>query len=85
MNDISRHALNWIGGTWVDSDQVGTSINPATYEPIGTYADAGLGTVRSAIAAARQSFETSAWPRDRHLRAKVLHQMADAFERHTEA
>ena len=85
MNDISRHALNWIGGTWVDSDQVGTSINPATYEPIGTYADAGLGTVRNAIAAARRSFETSAWPRDRHLRAKVLHQMADAFERNTEA
>ena len=83
MNDISRHALNWIGGTWVASDQVGSSINPATYEPIGT--DAGLGTARSAIAAARQSFETSAWPRDRHLRAKVLHQMADAFERNTKA
>jgi acyl-CoA reductase-like NAD-dependent aldehyde dehydrogenase len=79
------HALNWIDGEWVDGDDVETSIDPATYEPIGTYADATLETATAAIAAAKRAFETTAWPRDRHLRAKVLHQLADAFERNTDA
>ncbi len=78
------HALHWIDGEWVGSDLTETSINPATYEPIGTYADATVGTARAAITAAKRAFGT-AWPRDRQLRAKVLDQLADAFERNTDA
>ena len=37
--DLRSPALNWINGEWVDSAQHTESINPATGEVIGTYAD----------------------------------------------
>lgn len=80
-----QHALNWIGGEWVDSASKLTAIDPATYDEIGTFADAGKEDAQRAIDAARRTFETSRWSRDRHLRARVLNQLADAFERNTEA
>ena len=79
------HALNWIDGDWVDSLNRGKSINPATYEAIGTWADASVDDAKRCITAAVRAFKRSAWARDRHLRAKVLHQMADSFERHRDA
>ena len=39
--DLRMPALNWINGEWVDSEQHIESINPATGEVIGTYADGG--------------------------------------------
>lgn len=81
----TTHALHWIDGDWIDGDTVETSVNPATYEPIGTYSNATIAVATSAVAAAKRAFDTTTWPRDRHLRAKVLHQLADAFERNTEA
>jgi hypothetical protein len=38
----STVALNWIDGAWIGAEQVRESINPATYEVIGAYADGGL-------------------------------------------
>ncbi|HGN8625351.1 aldehyde dehydrogenase family protein [Pseudomonas aeruginosa] len=75
------HALNWIDGQWVDSDRVRESINPATYEVIGTYADAGVDIAEAAIAAAKRAMRETAWVHDRKLRARVLDKLADAFER----
>ena len=40
--DLRSPALNWIKGEWVDSAQHTESINPATDEVIGTYADGGV-------------------------------------------
>lgn len=83
MNNTA--ALNWIDGKWMDSANHQDSINPATYEVIGSYADGGLPAATAAIASAKKAFETSPWKEDRILRAKVLNQLADAFERHTDA
>jgi betaine-aldehyde dehydrogenase len=73
-------ARNWIDGQWVGSDRVVESINPANYEVIGSYADGGREAAETAIAAARRAFRETPWERDRHLRAQVLHELADGFE-----
>lgn len=79
----SSVALNWIDGAWVGSDAIlHQSINPATYEVIGTYADGGLEAARAAVIAAKRAFENSTWAVDQELRARVIGQIADAFERH---
>jgi betaine-aldehyde dehydrogenase len=77
----STLALNWIDGAWIGAEQVRESINPATYEVIGTYADGGLEAARAGIAVAKRAFQTSVWAIDHELRARVLGQIADAFER----
>jgi acyl-CoA reductase-like NAD-dependent aldehyde dehydrogenase len=79
------HALNWIGGVFVDSPIKGVSINPATYEEIGTYADGGLDAATAGIAAAKAAFQDSDWPRDKALRARVILALADAFEQNAQA
>ncbi|MDR7098953.1 acyl-CoA reductase-like NAD-dependent aldehyde dehydrogenase [Lysobacter niabensis] len=81
----SRIALNWIDGEWHDSAVHQPSINPATYEQIGSYADGGLPEAQLAIATAKRVFRESSWRTDRALRSKVLYELADAFERNTEA
>src|SRR5258708_15083097 len=75
-------ALNWIGGAWVGADTVHDSINSGTYEVMGSYADGGEGAAVASIAAAKRAFLETSWERDRQLRARVLNQLADAFERH---
>ncbi|MGS1108500.1 aldehyde dehydrogenase family protein [Achromobacter anxifer] len=57
------------------------SIDPATYDVIGHYPDNGLLAARSAVAAAAQAFRATPWPHDHELRARVLEQLARAFER----
>lgn len=76
-------ALHWIDGDWRDSPAHKSSINPATYESIGEYADGGADEARLAIAAAQRAFRESRWATDRALRFKVLNELADAFETHT--
>jgi hypothetical protein len=81
----STMALNWIDGAWVGAEQVRESINPATYEVIGAYADGGLEAARVGIAAAKRAFQTSVWAIDHELRARAIGQIADAFERHRDS
>lgn len=81
---MDRLAKNWINGEWIDSQQYVQSINPATYEVIGQYADVTTEQVEQAISAAKTVFKKLGWKRDRHLRAKVLNEMADAFERYAD-
>lgn len=73
-------ARNYIGGRWVPSSTTGTSYSPATGEPLGTYYEADAEQVREAIRIAKDTFATHVWRRDRHLRAKVLEEMADRIE-----
>ncbi|WP_067682900.1 aldehyde dehydrogenase family protein [Nocardia miyunensis] len=73
------HARNLIDGQWRDGHAIGTSVDPATGETLGTYADGGAVTARAAIDAARRAFDETDWSRDRHLRAGVLFALADAL------
>ncbi|MDO7901521.1 aldehyde dehydrogenase family protein [Pseudomonas sp. K1(2024)] len=77
-------AFNWIDGDWVDSEQQKMSIDPATSECIGRYADGSREEARLSIEAARRVFRGSAWKDDRLLRARVLLELADAFERNAQ-
>ena len=74
------HAKNWIDGQWKDASKHSDSINPATGEVIGTYADGGLDEATSCVAAAVRAFNHSDWKDNRVLRARVLTQIADRFE-----
>lgn len=75
-------ALNWINGEWVDSGHHKDSINPATYEVIGQYADATHEDAENAIAAAKYAFKNTVWKDDRLLRARVSNEMADLFDQY---
>jgi acyl-CoA reductase-like NAD-dependent aldehyde dehydrogenase len=73
-------AKHWIDGQWIDSETVSKSVNPATGEVLGRWADGGEAEAHTAIAAARRAFELTPWSRDRSLRSKALIEMADRFD-----
>ena len=77
MTDVAKH---WIDGKWLTSDKTSDSINPATGEILGQWADGGELEAEKSISAARRAFDTSQWSRDRGLRHKALNEMADRFE-----
>jgi betaine-aldehyde dehydrogenase len=81
VTDVARH---WIDGAWTDSDIVSESINPATGEVLGRWADGGEAEARTAITTARRAFDTTEWSRDRNLRHRALSEMADRFDAHAE-
>ncbi len=78
------HARHWLDGEWTDSAVPGTSIDPATGEPIGTYTEAGEAEANRGIDAALRAFRQTGWREDRRLRAKALNEMADRFEARAE-
>jgi betaine-aldehyde dehydrogenase len=78
-------ARHWIGGAWVDSTRTRTVINPSTSESIGEFFDGGLQEARAAVSAARRAFDTTAWSRDRKLRATALFELADRLSQNAEA
>ncbi|MFJ7281262.1 aldehyde dehydrogenase family protein [Pseudomonas sp. NPDC099000] len=80
----STPVLNWIDGQWLDSGVYKDSIDPATYELIGRYAEGGLNEAQAGIEAAQRAFAESPWKDDRQLRAQVLLELADAFERNAD-
>ncbi|MGF7151441.1 hypothetical protein FHS96_005107 [Sphingomonas zeicaulis] len=77
-------ARNWINGAFAAPMALSPSINPATCEPIGSYADDGATATRDAVDAAATAFRRTPWAHDAELRARVLDQMADAMERRRE-
>jgi betaine-aldehyde dehydrogenase len=77
----ARKALIWINGVQSFDGTSKESINPATYEVIGHYPDNGLEAAKSAVAAAVKAFRETMWAHDNVLRARVLEQLARAFER----
>ena len=74
---------HWIGGEWAGSAQTSDSVNPATGEVIGTYADADAETGQAAIDAAARAFGETPWRLDPMLRATALGHLADAYEART--
>jgi betaine-aldehyde dehydrogenase len=76
----NRNAMNWIDGEWVDSRKRTKCFDPASGQEIGTFADANHADVEACIQAAVKAFAETDWKGNRHLRAKVLNQIADRFE-----
>lgn len=79
---MKKIALNWINGEWIDTNIHKESINPATGEVIGVFADAGVKEAELAIEAANHAFKSSDWKHNRHLRYEVLNELANQFEAH---
>jgi betaine-aldehyde dehydrogenase len=79
-------AQNLIGGEWVPaaSGDVGTSINPANQEVIGSFAAGGAADVRAAIRAASDAFELPNWAQNPRLRQNVMLKWADRMEQRAE-
>jgi betaine-aldehyde dehydrogenase len=77
-------AMHWIDGRWVDSARHSESVNPATGEAIGVYADGGAQEAQQAIDAAVRAFRDTDWKINRELRSRVLNAMADRFEARVE-
>ena len=73
-----RNARHWINGEWVGTPNK-DSINPATGEVFGTYADGSAETAQLAIDAALAAFRTEGWASDGYLRATALSHLADAY------
>ncbi len=83
---MTETAKNWIGGNWVDSSTgvVAESLNPATGEVLGCFADAGKADAQEAISAARKAFDHGQWPHQPRVREKVLLEFADLMEANLE-
>lgn len=79
-----RTAMHWIGGQWLDSGEHRESINPATGEVIGSYANGGRNEAELAVNAALRAFRETGWKDNRSLRARVLNAMAARFEARSE-
>lgn len=72
-------ARHWIDGEWVGSSRISDSVNPATGEVIGTYADADAEVGQRAVDAAGRAFETGDWRLDPMVRSTALSHLADAY------
>lgn len=69
MPSAQLYARHWIGGNWIDSAARRNSIDPATGDTIGQYADGGEPEAAQAIAAARQAFLEIDWRENRPRRS----------------
>ena len=73
------NAPHWIAGAWGGMPSV-DSIDPATGESIGQFADGGAPEADAAIAAARHVFDRTTWALDARLRQDVLLAWAAALD-----
>ena len=76
MDIVARH--------WIDGNEVGDptvdSIDPATGDRVGRFADGGRAEAEAAIAAARRAFDRSDWSASPRLRQSVLLHWAAQLE-----
>lgn len=82
-----KAAQHWIGGVWRASAAGGSSesLNPATGETIGSFADGGADEAEAAINAAKRALETTSWSQQPKLREQVLLEMAQVLAGNSEA
>ncbi|MBB5509091.1 aldehyde dehydrogenase family protein [Paraburkholderia atlantica] len=73
------NARHWIAGEWTGTPNI-DSIDPATGDAIGRFADGGSSEADAAIAAARHAFDRTTWAQDARLRQDVLLGWASALE-----
>ncbi|MFJ9888982.1 aldehyde dehydrogenase family protein [Streptomyces sp. NPDC091287] len=77
---LESTAQHWIDGEWTGSSRTSHSIDPATGEVIGTYAEADTATGQAAIDAAARAFAEGTWRLDPMVRATALSHLADAYD-----
>lgn len=77
---LESTAQHWIDGEWTGSSRTSESIDPATGEVIGTYAEADTATGQAAIDAAARAFAEGTWRLDPMVRATALSHLADAYD-----
>ncbi|MFJ8844808.1 aldehyde dehydrogenase family protein [Streptomyces cyaneofuscatus] len=77
---LESTAQHWINGEWTGSSRTSESIDPATGEVIGTYAEADTATGQAAIDAAARAFAEGTWRLDPMVRATALSHLADAYD-----
>jgi acyl-CoA reductase-like NAD-dependent aldehyde dehydrogenase len=72
------HSRHWIGGEWLDgaSGEWRDSMNPATGEPVGSYAPGRVADAEAAISAARAAYDAAIWGGTPRLRADSLYEIA---------
>lgn len=77
-------AQNHIGGTELagDRDSLLPSLDPATGEPLGLYAQGTIALIDEAVAAARRAFDKTPWAGAPRLRADILLQFAANMTAH---
>ncbi|MFG3099188.1 aldehyde dehydrogenase family protein [Streptomyces sp. NPDC048182] len=73
-------ARHWIDGEWAGSPRTSDSVDPATGEVIGGYADGGAEEGRRAVDAAARAFAEGTWRLDPMVRATALSHLADAYD-----
>lgn len=73
------NARHWIAGEWTGTPNI-DSIDPATGEAVGRFADGGSREADAAIAGARRAFDRTTWAQDARLRQDVLLGWASALE-----
>ena len=75
---------HWIDGG-EEGDPVAESLDPATGERVGRFADGDETTAQAAVGAARQASDRSDWPAAPRLRQRVLLRWAAALEAQADA
>lgn len=80
----SGPARNFLSGAWQESGTVDIATSPADGRELGSFYSADESQVAAAIASAKATFSQSGWRYDRELRARVLNEMADLVEQHTD-
>ncbi|MFB7653019.1 MULTISPECIES: aldehyde dehydrogenase family protein [unclassified Streptomyces] len=73
-------ARHWIDGEWVGSARTSESVDPATGDVIGTYAEADTELGHRAVDAAARAFTEGTWRLDPMVRATALSHLADAYD-----
>lgn len=77
---LENPVRHWIDGEWFGSSRTSDSIDPATGEVIGTYAEADAEVGKAAIDAAARAFTSGTWQLDPMVRATALSHLADAYD-----
>jgi aldehyde dehydrogenase (NAD+) len=82
MAELWHEERLYVDGELVAADGAKTydNLNPATEEVLGVAADASVGDIDRAIAAARRAFDETDWSRDVDLRVRCLRQLHDAIQ-----
>jgi betaine-aldehyde dehydrogenase len=82
----SLQVKNLINGQWqsAQSGHTSGSINPATGEVIGSFADSALEDGEAAISAARRAFDRPEWAQNPRLRQMVMLRWADRLEQRSD-
>ena len=73
-------AGNFVNGHLLVDRQGSVSRSPADGSALGTFTESNAEQVDAALVGARRAFDETAWAYDRHLRHKVLNQLADRIE-----